>query len=105
MRLALIGMAAFFLFANLDCAKKNNGGSNPPVNPPNNPTSDVEFWLTQPDQTALFKKQTASLVFSTSGNASAGTIEVDTTQTYQSIDGFGYSLTGGSATLIIHCLL
>ncbi len=31
---------------------------------------------------------------------SNATINIDTTQTYQTIDGFGYTLTGGSATLI-----
>jgi glucosylceramidase len=83
------------------CKKGNggdNGGQNPP--PPGPPlASDVQFYLTNPDQSALFKKQNVSLVFSAAGNSNA-TIEVDSTQAYQSIDGFGYTLTGGSATLI-----
>lgn len=82
------------------CGKKNGdggGGGNPPPTP--TPTkSDVDFWLTQGDQTVLFKKQIANLVWSAA--ASTNNIEVDDSQTFQTIDGFGYTLTGGSATLI-----
>jgi len=67
--------------------------------PPAPVASDVLFYLTQADQSALFKKQNVSLLFSQNGNSYA-TIEVDTTQTFQSIDGFGYTLTGGSASLL-----
>ena len=61
--------------------------------------TDVAFWMTRADQSALFQKQNTSLLFNTSDNSNL-TIDVDTTQTYQSIDGFGFALTGGSATLI-----
>ncbi|CAM3890634.1 glycoside hydrolase family 30 beta sandwich domain-containing protein [Mucilaginibacter galii] len=61
-------------------------------------TADV--WLTNADQSALFAKQAQPLVFSkNSGNDS--TIVVDVKQTYQSIDGFGFTLTGGSAQLMM----
>ena len=61
-------------------------------------TADV--WLTNADQSALFAKQAQPLVFSkNSGNDS--TIVVDAKQTYQSIDGFGFTLTGGSAQLMM----
>jgi glucosylceramidase len=96
----LSGIVIFLLFANLDCGKKSSGGGDPVVPPNNNTKSDVEFWLTRPDGTALFKKQSDVLVFSSSSNASASNIEVDESQTYQTIDGFGYTLTGGSASLI-----
>lgn len=90
-----------FLAISLACQKKTNPGTTPtPVIPPVvTSKSDVDFYLTRPDQFALFKKQNSSLVFSGSTNSYA-TIEVDTTQTYQSIDGFGYTLTGGSASLL-----
>jgi glucosylceramidase len=94
--------ALCFLSINLACNKtKSDSGTTtpPPVTPPVVTKSDVDFYLTRPDQFALFKKQTSSLVFSGSTNSYA-TIEVDTTQTYQSIDGFGYTLTGGSASLL-----
>lgn len=85
------------------CGKKG-GGSNPPVVPP--PVvpppvvnSDVASWVTTPDRIFLFQKINQALNFS-SGTASGSVIKVDSTQTYQTIDGFGYCLTGGSATLI-----
>ena len=59
---------------------------------------DISFWLTTGDKTSLFE-QTRGLSFSDSSNTSS-LIEVDTTQQFQTIDGFGYALTGGSASLI-----
>ena len=61
--------------------------------------SDVQFWLTEGDATVLFKKQNVALNFSTTLNSNP-TIEIDAAQVSQTIDGFGYTLTGGSATLI-----
>jgi glucosylceramidase len=62
-------------------------------------TNDVDFWLTKGDQTVLLKKQSTILGFSTVYNTSP-TIEVDGNQTFQTVDGFGYTLTGGSAQVI-----
>lgn len=81
---------------------KGNGIPEPPVNPDppiETGKTDVEFWLTNANRSVLFAKQNQSLIFSEIENSSP-TITVDTTQTYQEIDGFGYTLTGGSATLI-----
>lgn len=61
--------------------------------------TDVRLWLTTADQSALFEKQNVSLKFSNSTN-SYPTITVDTTRKYQTIEGFGFTLTGGSAYLI-----
>jgi len=83
----------------LGCKSKEE---NTPIKTPevvNKTKSDVELWLTNKDKTALFKKQNLILSFSKSSNSNP-TIEIDTTQSYQSIDGFGFSLTGGSATLL-----
>ena len=85
-----------------DCSKKNDGSNNPPTNPPPQPpvvTNEVDFWLTRGDQTVLLQKQSTVLGFATAANSYAN-ITVDTTQRYQAIDGFGYTLTSGSATLI-----
>jgi glucosylceramidase len=81
------------------CSSK--GGGNEPVIPIDPPVkaSDVAFWLTNPDKSVLLKKQTVSLIFKDTVNIFPG-IKVDETKTYQSIDGFGYTLTGGSASLI-----
>lgn len=76
---------------------ETNNPSNPPTTQP--VASEVDFWLTKADRSALLEKQNVELNFKTVTN-SYQTIEVDETQTYQSIDGFGYTLTGGSATLI-----
>ncbi|GAB3588822.1 glycoside hydrolase family 30 protein [Hymenobacter daeguensis] len=72
-----------------------------PANPPTGPVtpagpSQVAVWLTTPDKTALFYRPRVSLVFGANTNSDP-IIAVDTTQTYQTMDGFGYTLTGGSA--------
>ena len=102
MKLAFIVCIVFLSFTTCNCSKNGNGGGGGgnPTPPVVNTKSDVDFWLTQPDQTTLFKKQPVSLVFSNNPNASASNIDIDESQTFQSIDGFGYTLTGGSATLI-----
>jgi glucosylceramidase len=63
------------------------------------PVSDVDFWLTKGDQSVLLQRQNISLIFNTTVNAFQN-IDINETQAYQSIDGFGYTLTGGSAEVI-----
>ena len=72
----------------------NNNGNN------NNNTSgaSISSWITKGDQSALLQKQT-DIKFGKISN-SYQNIDVDSTQTFQTIDGFGYTLTGGSAYLI-----
>ena len=60
----------------------------------------IGFWLTNRDKSALLAKQ-APLNFG-SGQANDSVISVDSTRRYQTIDGFGFALTGGSAWLINH---
>lgn len=73
----------------------------PPVTPPDTTTvnSAVGFWMTTDNQLTLLKKQNVALNWGTLTN-NYSTISVDTTQTYQTIDGFGFALTGGSADVI-----
>lgn len=59
----------------------------------------LEYWLTTASQSSLLQKQDTALVFGKMANSNS-TIEVDEKQRFQSVDGFGYTLTGGSATLI-----
>jgi len=66
---------------------------------PSSNETDVNFWLTRADKSVRFERQNASLQFSSTSNGNP-TISVDTTQTYQKMDGFGFALTGGSAYLI-----
>lgn len=102
------GVAACLLLSMASCGKKDSSGGeivvDPPVVPPvDTPTTpvktDVALWLTTADKANLFKKQNIGLLFKAETNNNT-TIEVDTTKTYQTIDGFGFALTGGSAMLI-----
>ena len=62
--------------------------------------NEIEVWLTNPDKSALFAKQEKLLPFG--GEAgSYPVIKIDDKQTYQSMVGFGFALTGGSATPIL----
>ena len=58
-----------------------------------------ETWLTTPDKSVLFEKQASPLAFTKTTNTHP-TIAVDEQTTYQTMDGFGYTLTGGSAMLL-----
>ena len=73
----------------------------PPVTPPPAPTpkNEVTYWLTKPDQSILLQKQNTIIPFTKTAN-SYSSINVDTTQLFQTVDGFGYTLTGGSAYVI-----
>ncbi|WP_134088691.1 glycoside hydrolase family 30 beta sandwich domain-containing protein [Olivibacter sp. XZL3] len=57
----------------------------------------ITYYLTKGDRSALLQKLQTS--FTDQDNA-AKRISLDSTQTFQEIDGFGYTLTGGSADLI-----
>ncbi|WP_228530375.1 glycoside hydrolase family 30 protein [Tamlana sp. I1] len=72
----------------------DDGGVTPPV-----VTNDVDFWLTTGNKSKLLEKQTDVLGFGTSAN-NYPTIEVKPGETFQDIDGFGFTLTGGSAEVI-----
>ena len=60
---------------------------------------NIDAWLTKADETIKLQKQTTILAFTTASN-SFQNIEIDPSKTYQNIDGFGYTLTGGSAEVI-----
>jgi glucosylceramidase len=60
----------------------------------------ARMWLTTADRSALLAEQTNPLPFSTTATDSPG-IEVNDMQQFQTIDGFGFALTGGSAQLLM----
>lgn len=60
---------------------------------------NIDAWITKADETIKLQKQTSILAFTTASN-SFQNIEIDPSKTYQNIDGFGYTLTGGSAEVI-----
>ncbi|MFT3677870.1 MAG: glycoside hydrolase family 30 beta sandwich domain-containing protein [Chitinophagaceae bacterium] len=83
-----------------DCSKKPGGGNPDPDPPTPGPqVNEMDYWLTRGDQAALLQKQSTVLSFITTTNFNP-VITVDTTSRFQSVDGFGYTLTSGSATLI-----
>ncbi|WP_375436868.1 glycoside hydrolase family 30 beta sandwich domain-containing protein [uncultured Hymenobacter sp.] len=83
------------------CGKDTPDPVTPPVvvTPPTTGPSQVALWTTNLDKSALFYRSTLPLNFQAPVGSNP-TIIVDTTQTYQTIDGFGYTLTGGSAQLL-----
>lgn len=94
----------FFLLAVVTALISNcsSGGGTAPTPPPITPpvvANEMDFWLTKGDQTVLLKKQSTILGFGTTYNVYPN-IEVDETKTFQTVDGFGYTLTGGSAQVI-----
>ncbi|MFD0795587.1 glycoside hydrolase family 30 beta sandwich domain-containing protein [Mucilaginibacter litoreus] len=64
----------------------------------NHTTKKIDSWITQSNRSALLQRQPA-IAFGSADN-SYPTITVDDSRQYQQIDGFGYTLTGGSAELI-----
>ncbi len=58
----------------------------------------VSVWLTTADKSHLLHRQ-GPLYFKDAADISS-VIDVDTSKTFQQIDGFGYALTGGSASLL-----
>jgi glucosylceramidase len=62
--------------------------------------SDIREWLTTADRSALLAEQKDTLQFSSPANAFPA-IDVNDMQQFQSMDGFGFALTGGSAQLLM----
>ena len=89
--------------ADANCSKSNNDSTTPvtPITPVIPPAlvNNVDFWYTSNDQSVLLQKQSGILSFGTVTNSNPF-IDVDSTQTFQAIDGFGFTLTGGSAYVI-----
>lgn len=80
-----------FVFTLLSCSK--NGAQVTTT-----PTTCIEQWITTGDRQKLLAKIE---IREMSGDTTIlPVIQVDTTQKFQTIDGFGYALTGGSAYLL-----
>ena len=96
--------SAFLLFCIINicgvCTDKGgDDNTTPPPPPPAGTGIPVETWFTKSDQTVLLQKQAAALEMNSPANSNSF-IDVDSTAAMQTIDGFGYTLTGGSAYLI-----
>ncbi|NMH27387.1 glycoside hydrolase family 30 beta sandwich domain-containing protein [Flavobacterium silvaticum] len=94
-------LAASALIFLIGCSSSNDGGTPDPVDPTDDTpiVNEVDFWLTQSNQSVLLAKQTNPIAFGTSGNTN-GFVDIDPSQTFQTVDGFGYTLTGGSVQVI-----
>lgn len=89
---------ALALIVILSSCQQNKNDNTPPVNPPP-AVSEIDYWLTKSDESVKLQKQTSILTFGTAANQNPN-IEITETTTYQTIDGYGYTLTGGSAQVI-----
>ena len=76
-----------------DCTKKSNSETG------DLSKTVVSQWITKGDRSALLQKQSTVFNFAKPVNSNP-VIKVDSSQAYQEVDGFGFTLTGGSAWLI-----
>jgi glucosylceramidase len=79
------------------CNNKTENASNPEATAVDG--KEIESWFTKADQTVLLQKQSVKPIFNSPANNNLF-IDIDTSTIMQAIDGFGYTLTGGSAYLI-----
>lgn len=95
-RSSILGILVCVIFSCQSCQEVDDAFNKVP--PPTQETVDVDFFLTRADQSILFAKQDNGVTsFNENTNFS---INVSDGTIYQEMDGFGYSLTGGSALLI-----
>lgn len=87
-------VATSVLFLQNSCDNKDMPNYQPPVAG----TTEAKFYLTTPSKSSLLELQSTGITPLTQNDNF--TINVASGTTYQSMDGFGYTLTGGSATLI-----
>lgn len=90
-----------FILLQFSCKKSNQGSTTttPIVTPPSIVVANVDSWVTSGNQSNLLTKQTTAISLSTTTSL-LPSILVDSATTYQTIDGFGYTLTQGSAYVI-----
>lgn len=79
----------------LGCKKES--GDDPIINEPP-PVLPVEVWTTSGDQLNLLYKKTID--FATGKDDRFQTLEINPDQSFQPVEGFGFTLTGGSAMLL-----
>ena len=92
------GIAIFSLLFCQSSSVDEQTPTAPPAGGNNGNYTTANFWLTKADESAKLQKQT-DLIFNNAAN-NYQTLEVDAAQKYQTIDGFGYTLTGGSVQVI-----
>jgi glucosylceramidase len=88
----------YFLISLFSACRQEKKEVVTPMQPPQ-VVNEIDFWLTKSDQSVKLQKQPVVLGFATASNMYP-TIEVNETNAFQTVDGFGYTLTGGSAEVI-----
>jgi glucosylceramidase len=91
--------ALFFTIALFNCTPSVTDAMNTTTNPVSPILGNIDFWLTTSNQTVKLEKQTTQLKFESSSKIVTN-IEVNDTYLFQDVEGFGYTLTGGSAQVI-----
>ncbi len=84
-------MAAFLLFSLSSLSSRAQTGR----------SGDARLWLTTADRSELLAPQSTRVHFSAAASSDR-TIDVNDMEQYQSMEGFGLALTGGSAQLLMH---
>ncbi|WP_447640133.1 MULTISPECIES: glycoside hydrolase family 30 protein [Chitinophagaceae] len=91
-----VSIIPILLLATVSCSSQSKNdtgdGSSQPVVP--DIKDSISYWVTAPSSNLLFVKKTTAQLPT---DNTAGTITIDPSTTYQTMDGFGYALTGGSA--------
>lgn len=91
-------VAVFPLIVAGSCEEEKGGAAPPPPVMPTEPEIEALVYLSKPDGSLKFQSQ-EGLVLEVS-DSTLFSIDVNTNESYQEIDGFGFSLTGGSAKLL-----
>ncbi len=97
-RFIFLSLFVYLTLFGISCSKSSTQISVQPT-PPASTKNGVAVWITQADQSLKLIKQTLSSATGSLPNT-ASVIALDVTNTFQEVDGFGFTLTGGSATLI-----
>ncbi len=97
----LISLMLLFIASGsaFSCGKSGNPNTEDPDTNISVANRDIEAWITYSDKTFLLRKQLQALSFG-SVSTQFPTIIIDTTQSFQTIDGFGFAMTGGSAYVL-----
>lgn len=86
-------LLSIFLLMGAAACSKNNAGAQTGT------SAEVSIWTTRADQNIVLAKQVLKTSRTKIGNTFP-VVEIDSTVKFQSIDGFGYTFTGGSAYLM-----
>ncbi len=100
-KFCLIPALLCILVSSINCTQGNNSpNQNSSDGGDSSNRSEVDFWLTKADKSVLLARQKNTLSFTSTSSNDTVDIDVDSSQSFQAVDGFGYTLTGGSAQLI-----